>query len=111
MPDVTKEPITIDAQAPGQDTGTPGTVQLDPDTLKMVEGSFVPTEIEPEDVDVYGISFPKSMLPLGSDSGYWTSEPLLDLSGDEDEELVRVWLHAPAYKWPGKDEPNRQKGT
>ncbi len=75
-----------------------GTVQLDPDTLEQIPGSFVPneaTEIEGDDPKVYGISFPKSMLPIGADQGYWTSEPLLDLNGDEDEELVRVWLHAP----------------
>ena len=66
--------------------------------------SFEPVEVEGDEPEVYGISFPKSMLPLDTDQGYWTSEPLLDLSGEEDEELVRVWLHAPAYKWP-------QKGT
>lgn len=53
--------------------------------------------------DVYGISFPASMLPIGADQGYWTSEPLLDLDGNEDEALVRVWLHAPAFKWPQKE--------
>ena len=74
---------------------------LDKDYL---QANLQVTEIEDEDVDVYGISFPKSMLPIGADQGYWTSEPLLDLDGDEDEALVRVWLHAPAYKWPQKEQ-------
>ena len=120
--DLESDPLFELSQNLPPEYGISGTVRLDPDTLETVPGSFEPatiievdlqesTEIEGDEPDVWGISFPKSMLPLGSDQGYWTSEPLLDLSGDEDEELVRVWLHAPAYKWPGKDEPNRQKGT
>ena len=147
--DGTTDPITIDAQAPGQTIGTPGTVRLDPDTLKMIPGSFVPEAIDEEDEtlivypnefplredlilapgppppefgpildplrrdapqpeieltedpDVYGISFPKSMLPIGN-HGWWEAEPLLDLDGEEDEALIRVWLHP-------SDE--RQEGT
>ena len=73
-------------------TGKNGTTEIP----TPIVTAHVEAELEDGEVpDVWGISFPKVMLPLGADSGYWTSEPLLDLSGDEDEELVRVWLHAP----------------
>ena len=65
---------------------------------------FTSIEVEGEEPDVYGISFPRSMLPIGADQGYWTSEPLLDLDGDEDKALVRVWLHAPSFKWPQREQ-------
>ncbi len=103
--------------------GRMGTVRLDPNTLEVDPDSFEEatiievdlkesTEVEGDEPDVWGISFPKAMLPIGADQGYWTSEPLLDLDGDESEELVRVWLHAPAYKWPQSGtEANPPEGT
>ena len=70
-----------------------------------VEFTAPPIELKDNDgPQTFGISFPASMLPLGADQGYWTSEPLLDLDGEEDEALVRVWLHAPAFKWPQREQ-------
>ncbi len=111
-----REDLILDPGPPPPEYGISGTVRLDPDTLEVDQDSFEPatiievdlkesTEVEGDEPDVWGISFPKAMLPIGHDQGYWTSEPLLDLTGDESEELVRVWLHAPAYKWP------QNKGT
>ena len=51
---------------------------------------------ELRDIEVYGIAFPKAMLPLGAISGTWTADVLLDLDGEEqDVSYVRVWLYGP----------------
>ena len=51
-----------------------------------------PTEEIDDEPQEYGISFPRAMLPLGATRGTWELEALLDLDGDEDEAMVRVWL-------------------
>ncbi|KKM73992.1 hypothetical protein LCGC14_1404810 [marine sediment metagenome] len=70
--------------------GTTGPSDNEPTT-------FAPPGTEPtEEIDdgpqEYGISFPRAMLPLGATRGTWELEALLDLDGDENEAMVRVWL-------------------
>ena len=60
------------------------------------------TEIDPDEVEVYGIAFPKSMLPLKAMSGVWEADEIIDLEGDEDKTLVRIWLYGPT-KQKGDD--------
>ena len=48
-----------------------------------------------DDPEVYGIAFPKTMLPLGAMSGVWTADEVHDLEGGTDEVFVRVWLYGP----------------
>ena len=57
-----------------------------------------PEVIEPyenDDPEVYGIAFPKTMLPLGAMSGVWTADEIWDLNNEDDEVFVRVWLYGP----------------
>lgn len=48
-----------------------------------------------EEPEVYGIAFPKSMLPLGAMAGTWEADEIRDLEGGTDEVFVRVWLYGP----------------
>lgn len=50
---------------------------------------------ENDDPEVYGIAFPKTMLPLGAMAGTWTADEIRDLEGGTDEVFVRVWLCGP----------------
>ena len=72
-------------------TGHDGTVSPVASDTAPVLGAE-PTEEIDDGPQEYGISFPRAMLPLGATRGTWELEALLDLDGDEDEAMVRVWL-------------------
>ena len=67
----------------------------EPTINASVEGeiTFVePANLEP---DVYGIAYPKALLPLGAMHGTWEADYILDIDGNEqDVPYVRVWLYA-----------------
>ena len=75
----------------------------DPEVISK-DADDSPEAIEPyenDDPEVYGIAFPKTMLPLRPDTdrqlmyGRWEAEEFVDLEGGTDEVFVRVWLYGP----------------
>ena len=60
-----------------------------------VDSSEVIEPYENDDPEVYGIAFPKTMLPLGAMSGIWFADEIRDLYENTDEVFVRVWLYGP----------------
>ena len=69
--------------------------RLDVIDERVDNNSEVIEPYENEDPEVYGIAFPKTMLPLGAMSGTWTADEVPDLEGGTDEVFVRVWLYGP----------------
>ena len=65
-------------------------------TLSPLDESTEDEAYLTEEPEVYGIAFPKTMLPLGAMAGSWTADEVHDLEGGTDEVFVRVWLYGPS---------------
>ena len=76
--------------------------------FKTDQKAEIISRVDPIDLDelpepeVYGIAYPKALLPLGltdgsvSMHGTWEADYILDIDGNEqDVPYVRVWLYGP----------------